>query len=243
MIVDALEKPLHIAGLNAHPTSLEKMRAAVEALGYQFDGFEQSQLLLKAVQRQPFDLLLLAWPPSDYGGVELIRKLRSELDSAVPTMIVARRATKKEQVEALHAGADVFLSGSEPREFSARLEALVRRSFPHRSALPVAFGPYRFLPELRALQFRGEVIELQFREYDLARFMFQNLGCLLSRKRICDAVCVGLEPDSRALDTRMSRIRTRLSICPENGFVLSASYGQGYRLDAVSAVTMPAWSD
>ncbi len=119
----------------------------------------------------------------------------------------------------------------------------MRRAFPHRNTAPTAFGPYRFIPEARALQFRGELIELQFREYDLARFMFQNLGYLLSRKRICDAVCVGLDPDSRALDTRMSRIRTRLNICPENGFVLSASYGQGYRLDAVNAATMPVWSD
>ncbi len=243
MIVDVPERPLRIAGLNAHRASLESMRVTVEALGYQFHGFEQSQALLKALQRQPFDLLLLAWHFPDHDGVNLIRRLRLEMDNRIPAMIVARRATKKEQVEALCAGADVFLAAPAPHEFSARLEALVRRAFPQRNTAPTAFGPYRFHPEARALRLRGEVVELQFREYDLARFMFQNLGYLLSRKRICDAVCVGLDPDSRALDTRMSRIRTRLSICPENGFVLSASYGQGYRLDAVNAETMPAWLD
>jgi DNA-binding response OmpR family regulator len=239
MSVDALDRPLRIAAINAHEASLENMRSTVEALGYEFQGFERSQAFRKALQRQAFDLLLLEWHLPDLGGAELIHWLRDEMDNHMPAMVVARRATKKDLVEGLCAGADVFLAAPEPHELSARLEALIRRAFPRRNAAPTAFGPYRFLPEARTLQLHDEIIDLQFREYDLARFMFQNLGRLLTRKRICDAVWgMGLDPRSRALDTRMSRIRTRLNICPANGFVLSASYGQGYRLDAVDATMM-----
>lgn len=236
---DAPERPLRIAAVNAHEVSLENMRVAVQALGYAFQGFGRAQDFLKALQSQTFDLLILEWHLPDLGGEEVIRWLRNRLDNHMPTMVVARRATKKELVEGLLAGADVFLAAPESSELSARLEALIRRSFPTRNAAPTEFGPYRFLPGSRVLQLHGETIDLQFREYDLARFMFQNLGSLLTRQRICDAVWgMGLDPRSRALDTRMSRIRTRLNICPANGFVLSASYGQGYRLDAVNAMAM-----
>ncbi|MES2529821.1 MAG: response regulator transcription factor [Pseudomonadota bacterium] len=236
MNVDALDRPLRIAAVNAHEASLENMRSTVDALGYEFQGFERSQEFRQALQRQAFDLLLLEWHLPDLGGAELIHWLRDEMGNQMPAMVIARRATKKDLIAGLYAGADVFLAAPEAHEVSARLEALIRRAFPLRNAATKTFGPYRFLPEARVLQLHDEIIDLQFREYDLARFMFQNLGRLLTRKRICDAVWgMSLDPRSRALDTRMSRIRTRLHICPANGFVLSASYGQGYRLDAVDA--------
>lgn len=242
MNVDALKGSLRIAAINAHEAALESMRLIVEKLGYEFQGFARSQAFLEALPKQAFDLLLLEWHLPDLDGAGVIRHLRHEMGNPMPTMVVAQRATKKEVVQGLYAGADVFLAAPEPDELCARLEALIRRAFPKRSAAPTTFGPYRFLPDARTLHLHGEIIELQFREYDLARFMFQNQGCLLTRQRICDAVWgMSLDPRSRALDTRMSRIRTQLNICPDNGFILSASYGQGYRLDAVDIEAMAAF--
>lgn len=239
MTTDATYRPLRIAAINAHSPALDGMRVAVEVLGHEFEGFVQSQAFLAALTQQAFDLLLLEWRIPDLDGIDVIRRLRCEMNSTMPAMVVARHATKRDLIKGLRVGVDVFLASPEPNELRARLEALIRRAFPLRAVMRADFGAYRFLLESRVLQLHGKPIELAFREYDLARFMFQNAGRLLTRKRICNAVWgVGCDLQSRALDTCMSRIRTRLAIGPANGFVLSASYGQGYRLDAVDEASM-----
>ena len=45
----------------------------------------------------------------------------------------------------------------------------------------------------------------------------------------------GPEASSRSLDTHISRLRAKLDLRPHNGFLLSAIYGLGYRLEAIDA--------
>ena len=40
--------------------------------------------------------------------------------------------------------------------------------------------------------------------------------------------------DTRTVDTHASRLRKKLGLSGESGMVLTAVYGQGYRLDPVS---------
>ena len=46
---------------------------------------------------------------------------------------------------------------------------------------------------------------------------------------------VGTESPSRSLDTHVSRLRVKLDLMPSNGFLLSAVYGLGYRLESIDA--------
>lgn len=100
----------------------------------------------------------------------------------------------------------------------------------------VEFGRYRFLSETRSIEIDGVPVELKNREYDLALFLFQNMGRLLSRDHLKDIVW-GQVADvmSRSLDTHISRLRTLLDLRPANGFIVSAVYGVGYRFEAVEA--------
>jgi len=74
------------------------------------------------------------------------------------------------------------------------------------------FGPYHFFPQSRTLQVDGQTVDSKHREYELALFLFQNLGRLLSREHLREAVWGrGPEEPSRSLDTHISRLRTKLS--------------------------------
>ena len=46
---------------------------------------------------------------------------------------------------------------------------------------------------------------------------------------------IGPETPSRSLDTHVSRLRNKLDLRPSRGFLLSAIYGLGYRLEAVDS--------
>ena len=86
------------------------------------------------------------------------------------------------------------------------------------------------------IEMDGVPVELKNREYDLALFLFQNMGRLLSRDHLKEIVW-GQVADvmSRSLDTHISRLRTLLDLRPANGFIVTAVYGVGYRFEAVEA--------
>jgi len=146
-------------------------------------------------------------------------------------------------VAGLSAGADDFMvKPISVVELEARVHALLRRAYPAQHDVEVQFGPYHFFPQARTLQVNGEPVELKHREYELALFLFQNLGRLLSREHLREAVWGrGPEEPSRSLDTHISRLRTKLSLRPSNGFLLSAVYGLGYRLETVEVASLSAF--
>jgi DNA-binding response OmpR family regulator len=44
---------------------------------------------------------------------------------------------------------------------------------------------------------------------------------------------------SRSLDTHISRLRRKLGLTAEAGFILQSVYGRGYRLQAIAAPVVP----
>jgi len=91
--------------------------------------------------------------------------------------------------------------------------------------------------DVRARQVRldGEDVTLTQKDYDLTLFMLRNVGRLLSRGHILEAVWGrSVEINTRTVDTHISRIRGKLHLTPENGWRLSAVYQHGYRLERVS---------
>jgi hypothetical protein len=77
-------------------------------------------------------------------------------------------------------------------------------------------------------------VELRHREYDLALFLFRNIGRLLSREHLYEEIWgADFEVLSRSLDTHLSRVRAKLDLRPSNGFMLVALRSFGYRLDVI----------
>jgi len=84
----------------------------------------------------------------------------------------------------------------------------------------------------------GEPVVLKQKEFELALFLFRNMGRLLSRQYLLDSLWTATNPTgtdlmSRSLDTHISRVRNLLRLRPENGYKLSSVYGQGYRLETL----------
>jgi DNA-binding winged helix-turn-helix (wHTH) protein len=92
----------------------------------------------------------------------------------------------------------------------------------------------------RQLEVDGRPLVLTQKEFDLALTLFRNMGRVLSRQHLLEAIwgsnnSMETALMSRTLDTHVSRVRTLLGLRADNGYRLSAIYGQGYRLDAENA--------
>lgn len=232
---------MRIAALDIEASPLDLIRQTMKGIGHECHGFTEARVLLRELRQQSFDLLILEWDLNDLPGPAVVQAIRRDFAHRLPILFVTHRHTEADVIEALAAGADDFMAKPlRVGELKARVQALLRRAYPSQHDNEVAFGPYRFLTGLRTLEINGTAVDLKHREYALALLLFQNLGRLLSRGHLREAVW-GKAPDtlSRSLDTHVSRLRAKLDLRPENGFLLSAIYGLGYRLEQIEPEALP----
>jgi DNA-binding response OmpR family regulator len=87
-------------------------------------------------------------------------------------------------------------------------------------------------PVGRVLTLNGSQVELSPREFDLGLYLFRNVGKLVPRELIEQAVWGrSIGPDSRTLATHISKLRLKLDLNQKNGVRLVSVYSHGYRLE------------
>ncbi len=227
---------MRIAYLEDDPDQARLSRLWLEDAGHQVTCFETGRELVRVLRSESFDLLVLDWMVPDMSGIEVLDWTRSHYDWNVPVLFCSQRGSEEDIVRALEAGADDYMEKPlSQRELIARVGALQRRMLLGRSnSQSLEFTPYTIDLANRTIALDGIPIELTQKEYDLAVFLFKNLGRAISRGHILDTVW-GMSPDlnTRTVDTHISRLRKKLRLGPETGWVLTSIYQHGYRLDQI----------
>lgn len=232
---------MQIAVLDDDVDQLELTKSALEGIGHKCLTYTVGGTLLRALRQETFDLLVLDWHLPDITGPEVVRWVRNHIENPVPILFLTNRSEESDIVEGLSCGADDFMvKPMRAGELVARVQALLRRAYAEPLNGEQCWGPYTFQSAGRRVEYNGNPITMTQREFDIALFMFRNIGRLLSRRYMLEnlwsnANPAGTELMSRSLDTHISRVRNLLNLRPENGFRLSAVYGQGYRLEMVGA--------
>lgn len=207
--------------------------------GHDVHVYGLSRDLMRDSGRESFDLFLFDWMLPDMNGDALLAWLREHRGCDVPVIFITSRDAEEDVVAVLAAGADDFMVKPVRRlELLSRIEAVLRRSGrrnPQNEDLEIP--PYRFDLRSRSLTQATEPVTLTEKEFELALFLFRNLGRLVSRGHLLEAVWgKSTEIATRTIDTHISRVRSKLNLRPEQGFRLSSVYNYGYRLEKVDAV-------
>jgi two-component system response regulator RegX3 len=156
----------------------------------------------------------------------------------IPIVVVTARDDEKTVVSALEAGADDYLvKPPKPMELAARVAALGRRvRSPHTAptGTSVTLGDYTYDTQRQSLSVRGEPVTLTQKEFDLAVYLLQSPGKLVSRDHLLNKIWgVHTEVDTRTVDTHVCRIRKKLHLDGQFGWKLVSIYRIGYRFDRV----------
>ncbi len=209
--------------------------------------FTSGHACLFSLLHESYDLAILDWQVPDLSGIEVISALRRQLAWHLPVLFLTQRDAEHDIIEALNAGADDYLTKpARSGELQARLLALTRRSRPHEGQPEhrIVCGPFIIDPLARTISVSGENMTITEKDFELALFMFQNRGRLLSRELLLERVWgVSSDLNTRTVDTHVSRLRRRLGIKPENGFRIKTVYQHGYRLEQIeSTLTSPSAS-
>lgn len=215
------------------------LQATLEHAGHQVQPFPDAQSFLATGSWPELGMLVVDWQLPDMQGPDLVRLARQRHGPLLPILFATQRQQERDVVQALEAGADDFMS--KPLQlpiFMARVQALARRAYPQDKATPTQFGPYRFDPDGRHVEFGAHRVALKGREYAIAQHLFRHEGQLVTRQQLHQLFWPGAAPaETRSLDTHISQLRSKLQLGPNHAsqphgrFVLQGIYGTGYRLE------------
>jgi two-component system alkaline phosphatase synthesis response regulator PhoP len=202
---------------------------------------------LEAAQREKPDLIILDLMLPEMDGLEVCRQLRREGNTATtPIMMLTAKSDEIDKVVGLEVGADDYVT--KPfgrRELLARVRALLRRTDyatsdedrvvreagaeAARSQRELTAGPLRIDLAGRRVYCRGQVLELQPKQFELLTYLVRNRGTVLTRDQLLHNVWgYDYAGDTRTVDVHIRWLREKLEEDPANPRLIQTVRGVGY---------------
>ena len=182
-------------------------------------------------EREPALVVLdVMLPGTD--GLSLCRWIRER--SNMPVILLTARGEETDRIVGLELGADDYVTKPfSPRELSARVRAVLRRSDPTAPAREtVSFGDVELDTSARQVRKTGLPVELTMREFDLLSFLASHPRQVFSRDQLMDRVWgYASAVDTGTVTVHMRRLREKIESDPSQPRHLATVWGVGYRLD------------
>jgi len=228
---------VRIAILEDDEAQAELLAAWIEEDGHSTSVFFTADDFQAKFSQQAFDLLILDWILPKSSGLQVLRWVRQTVEWRIPVLFLTRRDAETDVVQALEAGADDYMAKPVSRAVVlARLHALARRAkLSEDLTRTIEVAEFRVNQSEGVLTRFGEPVTMTEREFRLAYMLLSNIGRVLSREYLLKTVW-GKQPNiaTRTVDTHVSRLRQKLGLTPEHGWLLKAVYQHGYRLEQLS---------
>ncbi|MER6998778.1 response regulator transcription factor [Streptomyces sp. NPDC000410] len=164
-------------------------------------------------------------------GLDVCRILRTESD--VPILLLTARATEDDMLLGLDLGADDYLTKPySPRELTARVRALLRRSRKATAAPTVLRVGEMELDTARfEVRVAGRQVALTAKEFSILEALAREPGRVFTRAQIIERV-FGFDQDvqERTVDAHVVNLRRKLEADPGRPRRLETVYGRGYRI-------------
>ena len=206
------------------------VRYNLERSGYRVSTASDGEAGLKDIFASRPDALVLDLMLPGRSGLEVLRELRTEpLTRDLPVVVLTARAAEMDKLIGFEHGADDYLTKPfSSRELIARLKALLRRSRPERGEAKFAAGGLEIEPAAREARYRGRLLDLTPREFDLLAFFVRHPGRALSRDELLRKVWgYNYVGETRTVDVHVRRLRRKLG---EQERVIETVMGAGYKL-------------
>ena len=221
LVVDDEQNIVNIIAFNLKKEGYEVLTAG--------DGEEAVEIVEK---HQP-DLILLDIMMPKMDGYEACRKIREKYN--IPIIMLTARAEELDKVLGLEMGADDYVTKPfGTRELIARVKANLRRSVVKNEPAVekgnvLKFGKLEIDLDKFEARKDGKVLELTYREFELLKFLAQNLRQVFSRETLLEKVW-GYEyyGDLRAVDVAIRRLREKVEDQPASPRHIMTKRGMGY---------------
>lgn len=188
--------------------------------------------LLRA--QHAYDALVLDIMMPQLSGLDVLKEIRQF--SQVPVIMLTGRGDDIDRILGLEMGADDYLGKPcNPRELSARLKAVLRRTRNSGDAAPaqiIKAAGLQLDPASLSANLSGETLQLTAAEFRTLQLLVEHAGQVLSKEFLTEQVLLRkLSRYDRSIDVHVSRIRQKLAQTQnKNGPQIKAIRGMGYQL-------------
>ncbi|MCP1622261.1 MAG: response regulator transcription factor [Pseudomonas sp.] len=165
----------------------------------------------------------------DGSGLELLKSLRSDHPD-LPVLMLSARGEPLDRILGLELGADDYLAKPcDPRELTARLRAVLRRSHPAQPAAQLELGDLALNLSRGVATIGTEEISLTLSESRILEALLRQPGEPLDKQALAQlALGRKLTLYDRSLDMHVSNLRKKLGSHPDGRPRILALRGRGY---------------
>ncbi len=215
---------------------VELLRAYLSSDGFRVSVAHDGDGGVRAALVELPDIAVIDVMMPGYSGIEVLRRIRAR--SALPVLMLTARGDSESRILGLELGADDYVpKPCTPRELSARLRAILRRTLPKQEegkeaeGDAVRIGELVLLPAQRRITWANETLALTNAEYNLLEVLIQKAGQVVSKDLLSEQ---GLgrphERYDRSIDVHLSSVRRKLPPLPDGRSRIQAVFRRGYQL-------------
>jgi two-component system response regulator CpxR len=202
------------------------LREFLQREGFAVECAHDGQTGLDQANQGGYDLIILDVMLPGMDGFEILKRLRA--DGRVPVLMLTARGQDVDRIVGLELGADDYLPKPfNPRELSARVKAVLRRTEAKVNRGRVEVNGVALDPGSRQVTLEGKPIEVTTLEFDILEHLMRNAGHVVSRDGLMESLYNRkATPYDRSIDMHVSHLRRKL----EGGRpVIKTIRGVGYQ--------------
>ncbi len=215
---------------------VELLRAYLASDGFRVSVAHDGASGVRAALVELPDIAVIDVMMPGYSGIEVLRRIRAR--STLPVLMLTARGDSESRILGLELGADDYVpKPCTPRELSARLRAILRRTLSKQDADKdtdgdaVRIGELVLLPGQRRITWADETLALTNAEFNLLEVLIQKAGQVVGKDLLSEQ---GLgrphERYDRSIDVHVSSIRRKLPPLPDGRSRIQAVFRRGYQL-------------
>lgn len=188
--------------------------ATLQVAGYEAVGFKNPVHLLKAIDEQTPDLLVLDLMLPEMSGYDVLTKLDEKgYLKAFPVIILSAKSTELDKVKGLDLGASDYMT--KPfgvLEFLSRIKAMLRRhERPVRMEM-LTCGELSLHISTHTFKVNEHVVDLTVKEFEILHLMMETPNVVITREQFLNIIWgYKDEVETRALDMHINKLRTKIA--------------------------------
>ena len=213
----------------------QNLERSLQGIDLEFHCAAAYQQAVGMISRFHYILVIMGFGFSEENGVEVIRRLRQL--GQTPILVLSAHATRSEELESIHAGADYYLGVEKPIDAErclAYTSAIMRRHLCENSnevaSILISGSGLKINLKLRKAYLGGEDLRLTPKQFSLLNALVENMGRIVTKEELYQIAWANdydINSDE-ALKYHIRELRKKLRIRGADGLIETA-WGVGYQ--------------
>jgi DNA-binding response OmpR family regulator len=205
------------------------LREYLSLQGFEVSAIHDGAEAVTHLAAHQYDLLVLDIMLPGMQGLDVLRKLREF--SNTPVLMLTAKGEDTDRIVGLELGADDYLpKPCNPRELSARLRAILRRSGEQQKpAAELVIGECSINSADRSAHYGNQPLQLTSAEFNLLQLLMARAGSVVDKETLSrEGLGRPLSAYDRSIDVHISKIRKKLAAAGGDSLIVSVR-GLGYQ--------------